>query len=158
MHDPATEAPTAALVDHVLSRHHDTHRRELPDLIAMARKVETVHADDPNTPHGLSHALGAMIADLETHMRREEKVLFPARKSGSSGNLKRTITCLRDEHAGQETALNRIAEVTHGFRLPSYACRTRSGLHAGVGKLVDDLDEHMHLENEMLFPRFEARG
>lgn len=55
MHDPPTDAPTGALIDHIRTRYHDTHRRELPELIALARKVESAHATDPNTPHGLTH-------------------------------------------------------------------------------------------------------
>lgn len=54
MHDPATNAPTSVLIDHIRTRYHDTHRRELPELIALARKVETAHATDANTPHGLA--------------------------------------------------------------------------------------------------------
>ncbi|MGX0876580.1 regulator of cell morphogenesis and NO signaling [Roseovarius sp. MBR-154] len=153
--DPHGEAetPTAALIAHILSRYHDTHRRELPELLALARKVETVHADDPNSPHGLTRALETMITDLEDHMRREEADFFAARGGVSAGG---STAGLRAEHGGQEAALNRIAAITHGFRLPAYACGSWARLYAGLGKLAEDLDEHRYLEENVLFPRLEA--
>lgn len=156
MHDPATEAPTPALIEHILVRFHDAHRQELPELIALARKVEDVHANDINAPHGLTHALEAIVADLEDHMRKEEAVVFPA-LTGGGGQVDSSFVCLRNDHAGQEAALNRIAAITHGLRLPSYACRFWRRLYAGLGKLAEDLDEHRYLEDDVLFPRFETR-
>lgn len=153
--DSAAKAPTAALVSHILSRYHETHRRELPELIALARKVETSHATDPNTPHGLTQTLEAMIADLDAHMRREETDLFVAFGAGSV-LVGGSIADLRHDHEGHEAAVNRIAAITHGFRLPDYACRTWARLYAGLGKLVEDLDEHRYLEERVLFPRLEA--
>lgn len=55
----AGKTPTAALIVHILSRYHDTHRRELPELPALVCKVKTVHAGEPNTPHGLTQTLEA---------------------------------------------------------------------------------------------------
>jgi regulator of cell morphogenesis and NO signaling len=158
MQHPATNTPTEALIDHIRTRYHDTHRRELPALIALARKVETTHATDPNTPHGLTHALEAMIAELETLMHAEEDIVFPALRAGSVGRAAVAIPDLREAHDGQEAVLNRIAAITHGFRLPPYACRSWRRLYGGLGKLVEDLDEHMYLENEVLFPRLETRA
>ncbi|MEQ8903472.1 MAG: hemerythrin domain-containing protein [Roseovarius sp.] len=151
----AAKAPTAKLVSHILSRYHETHRRELPELIALARKVETSHATDPNTPHGLTQTLEAMIADLDAHMRREEADLFAAIKAGSV-SADGSIASLRNDHDGHEATVNRIAAITHGFRLPDYACRAWARLYAGLGKLVEDLDEHRYLEERVLFPRLEA--
>lgn len=151
------KATTPKLIAHILSRYHDTHRRELPELIALAQRVETKHADDPDAPHGLTHALEEIVADLEDHMRREEAVLFPAIGAATPGKLDDAIAFLRHDHAGQERALNRIAAITHGFRKPGNACHAWTRLYAGLGKLVEDLDEHMYLENDVLFPRFEGR-
>ncbi|WP_109425580.1 hemerythrin domain-containing protein [Maritimibacter sp. 55A14] len=151
----APQPPTPTLIEHILVRYHETHRRELPELIALAQKVETVHANDIDAPHGLTQALEAMIADLEDHMRNEEAVVFPALDAGMSGQVDESISLLRDDHAGHEAALNRIAAITHGFRLPSHACGSWIRLYAGLGKLAEDLDEHRYLENDVLFPRFE---
>lgn len=90
-------------------------------------------------------------------MRTEEEIVFPALRAGSAGRTLRAIPELRDAHGGQEAALNQIAAITHGFQLPVYACQSWRSLYDGLGKLVEDLDEHMYLESEVLFPRFEAR-
>lgn len=158
MHDPTTQAPTAALIDHIWTRYHDTHRREMPDLIALACKVETTHATDPNTPHGLSHALKVMFEELEDHMRDEEETVFTALQTGYPTCAAKAVPDLRKAHGNHEAALNRIAAITHGFRLPHYACQSWRRLYVGLGKLVEDLDEHMYLENEVLFPRIESRA
>lgn len=151
MYDPET-APTALLIDHIRVRYHDTHRQELPVLLDLAHDLEAAHANDPNTPHGLSHALEAMIADLEAHMRRQEELVFPSLRAGYADE---TIQPIRHEHHNQEAALDRIAAITHGLRLPRYACPSWRRHYDGLGKLVEDFDEHIYLENEVLFPRFE---
>ena len=157
MHDPVTDAPTEALIDHIRTRCHETHRRELPDLIAIARKVEPAHATDPNTPRGLTHAPEAMIPELEAH-RRGEEVLFPALRAGCATKAAAAISQMRASRDLQEAALNRIAAVvTHGFRLPHHACRSWRRLYDGLGKLAEDLDEHMSLENDVLLARVEMR-
>jgi len=153
--DSISQASTVALISHILSRYHETHRRELPELLALARKVEISHANDPNTPHGLTQALESMIIDLEEHMRREEADVFVRLETGDA-SAGRAIAGLRHDHEGHEAALNRIAAITHGFRLPNYACGTWARLYAGLGKLAEDLDEHRYLEDSVLFPRLEA--
>lgn len=154
MHEINTDLPTQDLIGHIQARFHDVHRQELPGLITLARNVEDRHAEDVNAPHGLTQALEAMVADLEAHMRKEETVVFPALASGVGASL----AGLRDDHAGHEAALNRIAAITHGFRLPRYACQSWRRLYEGLGKLAEDLDEHRDLEDNVLFPRFEARA
>lgn len=154
---PAMNEPTGALIAHILERYHAVHRRELPELVALARKVEHAHATDTAAPHGLTRALEAMAADLEAHMRAEEGSLFPALTGEQRDDAPDPIARLRDEHDGQARALDRIAAITHGFRLPRDACEPWIRLYAGLGKLAEDLDEHMHLENDILFPRLEGR-
>lgn len=158
MHESTANAPTGALIDHIRTRYHEVHRRELPELISLAGKVEAIHATDPNTPHGLTHALEAMIVELEAHMREEEEIVFPALRTGGAAHVAASVPHLRAAHDGHEAALNRISAITHGFRLPEYACGTWRRLYKGLGKLVEDLDEHIYLENEVLFPRVEARA
>ena len=152
---PAACEETPALIEHILERYHAMHRRELPVLVALAEKVEAVHGEDPNAPHGLAQALRAVVEDLEAHMRKEEIVLFPAMRSGRTDAVAEPIAVMRNDHDEQERALARIAAITHGFRLPRDACRSWRQLYAGTRKLVEDLDEHVRLDNDVLFPRFE---
>lgn len=151
---PAACEETPALIAHVVEAYHETHRRELPELVALAQKVERVHGADPNAPHGLAQALGALMEELEAHMR-EEETLFSVLGGGGKAAAG-AIAEMREDHGRQEQALARIAAITHGFRLPRGACRSWSALYDGVRKLVEDCDECLSLENDVLFPRFEG--
>lgn len=68
--------------------------------------------------------------------------------------MKEALAAQRGDHDEQLAALNRIAAITHGFRLPPDACAPWRRLYAGLGKLAEDLDEHRYLEGRVLFPRF----
>lgn len=65
------------MIDHILSRYHEVHRAQLPELIRMARRVEAVHRDHPAVPVGLAAFLENMKQELAEHMFKEEEVLFP---------------------------------------------------------------------------------
>lgn len=158
MLDPVNEVPTPALIDLIQMQFKETLRQELPELIALARKVEAVHADDVSAPHGLTNALTTIAADLEDHMHKEEAIVFSGLYAGKFGKAARSLAGLRHDHAEHEVALNRVAAITHGFRLPSHACASWRRLYAGLGKLAGDLDEHRYLEEAVLFPRFESAG
>ena len=73
----------ADLVVHVVDRYHESLRRDVPALVAAARKVERVHADKPDVPLGLADALEELWTDLQQHMTKEEEVLFPMLSRGA---------------------------------------------------------------------------
>lgn len=156
----AVDAPSAMdsgdLIDHIQSCYHEAHRRALPELIVLSRKVEAVHRDHPRVPAGLSEALRRMAADLETHMQKEEAELFPAMRAGSGRPLDGSIADLRAEHDGQGQFVELLDTMTDGFSPPEGACRSWQALYIGTAQLVEDLMEHIHLENNVLFPRFAA--
>jgi regulator of cell morphogenesis and NO signaling len=155
-HDAAPTA-TPALIDHIIARYHETHRSELPELIRLARQVEKVHAGKPGVPAGLAALLERMGFELEQHMSKEEMVLFPAMKQQVPGPmLGIPISRMRHEHDGHGEHLGEIDRLTNGITLPHGACRTWQALYAGLAKLNDDLMQHIHLENNVLFPRFPA--
>lgn len=144
------------LIDHIQTRYHEAHRRALPELIALSRKVEAVHREHPKVPAGLSDALRQMSSDLEEHMAREEETLFPAMRQRSADKLDIAIDELRHEHDGQGTQLRLLESLTDDFTLPEGACRSWQALYVGTAQLAEDLMEHIHLENNVLFPRFVA--
>ncbi len=150
------EQDTAGLINEIVSRYHEVHRRELPELVTLARKVEAVHADHDAAPHGLADTLQDMIGELEVHMKKEELILFPAMLRNAGNPLSAPITQMRHDHDDHGVHLQRIDEITNGFTLPQGACRSWQALYAGTRKLADDLMDHIHLENNILFPRFEA--
>ncbi|MDG4892499.1 iron-sulfur cluster repair protein YtfE [Mesorhizobium sp. WSM4976] len=151
---PAPEA-TGALIDYIVSRYHATHRRELPELIRLARKVEAVHAGHPEAPRGLADTLKAIQGELEEHMQTEETALFPSMRHRDDAGSIRPIKQMRHDHDRHGEHLRRLEAIANSFVLPDGACRSWEALYVGTAKLVDDVMEHIHLENNVLFPRFE---
>lgn len=153
-----TTAPleTRALIDHILTRYHEVHRRELAELARLAHKVEQVHAGKPHVPNGLAGLLERTAQDLHQHMLKEELILFPAMTHGGAG-LAVPISRMREEHADHGQTLQALQDLTKGFTVPTGACRTWQALYAGTAKFADDLMQHIHLENNVLFPRFATR-
>lgn len=154
---PATDAPleTGALIDHILSRYHDVHRRELAALNALAQKVETVHGDDPEAPAGLAQALATLTEEMEAHMAKEEMILFPAMRAGGGPGIERPIAVMRADHDDHAANIALIRKLTRNLTPPDHACGSWRALYAGVEKLLDDLAAHIALENDVLFARFE---
>lgn len=150
------EAPerTAELIDHLRSRYHETHRSELAWLIPLAQKVERVHSAHPQAPVGLANLLECIQADLEGHMSREEAILFPLMEQNDEVVLTHPIAQMRQEHDVEARHLAALEHVTGGFTLPDGACNSWRALYTSAKKFSEDLVEHMHLENNVLFPRF----
>ena len=151
------DAPEATpeLIAHILNRYHETHRTELEWLIPLAQKVERVHGDHENAPTGLSAALIALYDDLDQHMQKEEQVLFPLMLKGPNPMIVHPIAQMRHEHRDATDLLAAVSRTTHGLRLPAGACGSWTALYTGLRKFSDDLLAHIHLEDNVLFPRFE---
>jgi regulator of cell morphogenesis and NO signaling len=147
---------TDDLIDHILTRYHETHRRELPELVKLSRKVEAVHSGHPQVPRGLAALLQQMLGELEVHMKKEELILFPAMRQKSAGGLDVPIAQMRHDHDDHGEHLRKLESVTGNFTLPEGACRSWQALYTGSAKLANDLMDHIHLETNVLFPRFEG--
>jgi len=149
------EAPAdpPALIAHILKRYHEVHRRELPELIRLAKRVEAVHGARPDAPKGLVPLLEGLAEELDLHMQKEERVLFPMMAEGGNPFIRHPIAQMRLEHdlAGEEL---KELEAFAGPP-PADACATWQALNTGIAKFCDDLMEHIHLENNLLFPVFE---
>lgn len=156
--DARAEAPagTAELIEHILTRYHEVHRRELVELVRLARKVEQVHAGKASVPSGLADLLDGMARELEQHMCKEELILFPAMRNAMRG-LEAPIARMRHEHDEHGRTLQELESLTNGFTVPAGACRTWQALYAGAAKFADDMMQHIHLENNVLFQRFASR-
>ena len=154
--DAPREAPTEtnALIGHILARYHDTHRRELPELLRLAARVEQRHAGHAMVPAGLHAALEELATALDEHMAKEEQILFPLMMQGGHPMITSPISRMRFEHDEHGERLARLEALTHGLALPEDACPTWRALYAALRKLIDDVHEHVHLENNLLFPRF----
>ncbi len=158
MSEAAPVNDLAALTRHIETRYHVRHREQLPELTALATQVETVHADDPAAPNGLSGLLRKLIGELEVHMKKEELLLFPAIRRGGSPDVADRIAAMRADHDDHEGEVAQIRRITGDLALPEGACRKWTALYAGLGEFIDDLHEHIRLENEILFPPFERNA
>jgi regulator of cell morphogenesis and NO signaling len=147
---------SAALIAHILTRYHETHRRELPELVRLAAKVEARHAGHPAVPRGLQQLLQDTAEALEEHMLKEEQVLFPLMQAGGHPMIHMPIGMMRHEHDEHGGRLAQLEALTHDCVAPPEACASWQALYVGLRKLVDDVREHVHLENNVLFPRFGA--
>jgi regulator of cell morphogenesis and NO signaling len=151
---PQSTAP-AALIDHILERYHEVHRTQLPELIRMAHRVELVHRDNPEVPSGLAQLLETMEGEMLDHMQKEETILFPMLKAGGNPLVVLPISMMRSEHTSHGEQLDRLTALIHDGTLPPGACNTWQALYAGIAQFSDDLINHIHLENNVLFPQFE---
>jgi regulator of cell morphogenesis and NO signaling len=142
------------LVPYIVTRFHEVHRREIPELIRIAKKVEAVHREHPLVPRGLAEALEDVGTELGSHMEKEETVLFPMMLAGGNAMIRFPITQMRLEHTEHGERLRHMEKIAYGFEPPPEACATWRALYTGLRKLVDDLMEHIHLENNVLFPQF----
>ncbi|RDL47644.1 Iron-sulfur cluster repair protein YtfE [Ensifer sp. M14] len=147
---------TNELIAHILERYHQTHRNDLEWLIPLAQKVEHVHAAHRNAPLGLAKALVDLQDQLIPHMAREELALFPMMRLEPDPDIEHLISRMRDDHACEGQSLVSIEHLTQGFALPGDACRSWTALYIGLQKFSEDLVTHMHLENQVLFPRFSS--
>lgn len=154
MDDAWFDAETASLIAHIRARYHDVHLRELPWLIRLAGKVEAVHKDNPAVPRGLTDLLARISAEIRVHQQREEVILFPMMLRGGGTMIASAIATMRAEHDDHGTALAQIDRLSHGRTAPAGACSTWKALCVGLTKFHDDLTMHVHLENNILFPRF----
>jgi regulator of cell morphogenesis and NO signaling len=141
------------IINLIISRYHDTHRRELPELIQLARRVERVHAEHPEAPTGLAEILAQMNADLGSHMEKEELILFPMIRVGHP-MVSAPIAAMQVEHLDHGLALEELAALTHEMQVPEGACGSWRALYSGLRKLSNDLIDHIHIENNILFPRY----
>lgn len=142
------------LIDHIVERYHDVHRREFPAAIRLARAVEAVHADVAEAPLGLAEHLEMMFEALEAHQQREERALFPAMRNGGCAAARYPIARMMAEHRDVEDELVRLRALTRGHTAPEGACSAWRALVEACRKLDEDLVEHMRIENEELFAQF----
>lgn len=144
----------AELADHIEGHYHAGLRRDLPPLIEAARKVERVHASKPAVPAGLADVLAEFFGEMQSHMAKEEQILFPMLRRGVRGpGVAMPIQVMEHEHDAHGVQLARIRELTGDLRIPPHACATWTALYRGLAAIEAELMAHIHLENHVLFAR-----
>ena len=160
---PATPAPKpvswelrsqAEIVDHIEQHYHAGLRSQLPRLTEQARRIEREHAAHAAAPAGLADLLEEFAAELESHMQKEERVLFPMLRTGSRGGpIDMPIRMMEREHDSHDEQLERLRRVTHGFAAPADAPAGWTDLYAKLATLEAELHQHIYLEHNVLFAR-----
>jgi regulator of cell morphogenesis and NO signaling len=153
------------LTDHIVQQHHSYATRELTRLSALAEKVFSRHGDRHPHLRLLRDLLNATTAEMLPHMLKEEQLLFPAFKlleeagSGASAttpliiSLAKPVQRLMDDHDDTGEILRSIRQLTNNFEPPAGACMSYQALYHGLSELERNIHMHIHLENNVLFPR-----
>lgn len=152
----------AELVDHIEATHHHYLWEELPRLAALVAKVELVHGDRHPELHDIAACYTEIRNDLEPHMVKEERVLFPMIRelAGATelpafhcGSLENPISVMLREHDAVGDLLARLRELTGGYEPPEDGCASYRACFEGLEALEADTHLHVHKENNLLFPR-----
>ena len=143
----------AAIIEHILRRYHEPLRRELPALIASARTVEAANQARSLCPSGLAAHLEQVQLSVESHLQKEERILFPLIIQGRGATAHMPVRVMMAEHNDHLGNLKRIVELTKGFTLPPDAGDAWRELYQGLRRLERELCDHINLENQVLFPR-----
>ncbi|TNE62755.1 MAG: iron-sulfur cluster repair protein YtfE [Alphaproteobacteria bacterium] len=143
----------SGLISHILERFHKVHREQLQELVRLASRVEQVHHDKPACPLGLADHLRLMTVELESHMQKEEQVLFPMILRGQGMLAAGPVRIMMAEHEGHAEALSVIDGLTNGLTPPADACNSWRALYRSLGAFRADLERHIELENNILFLR-----
>jgi regulator of cell morphogenesis and NO signaling len=148
------QATLDELIDHILVTYHEPLFEELPRLETMAGKVLEVHGDkDPDTLSELNSLCVDLRAELKNHMTKEEQILFPMIRSGQGAMASGPVAVMLQEHDSAANALRRFRKLTNDYEVPAEACNTWRALWHGLAALEEALHQHIHLENNILFPR-----
>jgi regulator of cell morphogenesis and NO signaling len=149
------------LVDHLESTHHRYLWDELPRLSALVAKIVSVHGDRHPELARVEACFEEIRHDLEPHLMREERVLFPmireldaATESVSfhCGTLRNPISVMLREHDAVGDLLARLRRLTDGYQPPADGCASYQACYRGLAELEADTHLHIHKENNLLFP------
>ncbi|MCO6044354.1 iron-sulfur cluster repair di-iron protein [Aeoliella sp. ICT_H6.2] len=150
------------LADHIEATHHAYLRKELPRLDWMTEKVARVHGEKDSRLSVVRDAFLALKAELEPHMMKEERILFPlVRELESSkelpdfhcGSIANPIRQMEHEHDQAGNALTILRQSTDDYTPPDWACNTYRAMLASLEVLEADMHQHIHKENNVLFPK-----
>jgi regulator of cell morphogenesis and NO signaling len=159
----------AELIDHIVRTHHKFTREETVRLQTLLDKVCGVHGKNHPELLGIRETFLGLAHELSLHLMKEENVLFPyiIRMEEASfqnepmlpapfGTVQNPIRMMMQEHDGAGEALRHIRQASNHFTAPEDACLSYQTLYQALAGLEADLHQHIHLENNILFPRAAA--
>jgi regulator of cell morphogenesis and NO signaling len=155
-----------SLSSHIVATHHAYVKRELPRLATLAEKVLNRHGATKAELPVIAATLARLDKELTQHLAKEEAVLFPyiadferavaiggAKPRSCFGTVANPIAMMTQEHEAAGVLLAEIRQLSHSFTTPEDACPTFHAFYDGLKEFEQDLHQHIHLENNILFPR-----
>jgi regulator of cell morphogenesis and NO signaling len=160
------QATLAELAKHIVAKHHQYVRQEIQRLVPLCAKVAGVHGNNHPELEKIQSSFHALAEELTAHLMKEERMLFPyieqlelAENSGSRpgtpmfGTVKNPVRMMMMEHDAAGELLRKMREVSMNYTLPADACMSFQMLYRALEEFEADLHQHIHLENNILFPR-----
>ena len=154
------------LVDYIINNHHQYVRRMIPIISLHTDKVAAMHGENHPETKQIADLFLAVRQELESHMMKEERILFPyikqlnyAKKNTERialppfGTIQNPIRMMESEHQSAGDAMHKIRELSNNFITPADACNTYKALYSELKEFEEDLHKHIHLENNILFLR-----
>jgi regulator of cell morphogenesis and NO signaling len=155
-----------SLSSHIVATHHAYVKRELPRLAQLAQKVVSRHGSTKPELPAIANTLKQLDEELTQHLAKEEGVLFPyitalerslsigtPGPNSCFGTVANPIAVMTQEHDAAGSLLSEVRRLTGNFSTPEDACPTFHAFYDGLREFEQDLHQHIHLENNILFPR-----
>lgn len=149
------------LVDYIVSTHHAYTKKELPQILAYLHKVCSKHGEQHNELFRIFECFAELKEEMEMHMRKEDFILFPKIKELEQSiqqsqpvfHIQVPISVMEDEHEHAGRLTEQIRQLSSDYTPPANACTTYRLTFASLAALEKDLHQHVHLENNILFPK-----
>lgn len=156
----------AFLADFIEENHHHYVKNKIPEIKQYVHKIAQVHGGSHPELHQLKEAFGELAEELKNHMQKEEEILFPyirhlqeavmnnqKPEEPSFGSVENPIRMMEQEHHDAGENMDQIRSITSGYTLPEDACASYQFAFQMLEEFERDLHQHIHLENNILFPR-----
>ncbi len=161
-----TTMSLASLSDYIVRKHHVFTRDENERITALLEKACSVHGGNHAELFDIQKVFGALRLELENHMLKEERMLFPyialmesslnfgqPIPSAPFGSAKNPVKVMVEEHDAAGEHLREIRRFSDHFAAPDDACITYQTLYGALEEYEKDMHQHIHLENNILFPK-----
>jgi len=149
------------LIDYIVNVHHTFVSNNVGLINEFAQKVAKVHGDHNPETIEIANLFVSLSNELLAHMQKEERVLFPAIKEMLKnqqsnfpfGSIENPVRMMEHEHDNAGDIIKKIQILSNNFTTPDYACNTYKALYHKLEEFTNDLFQHIHLENNILFPK-----
>lgn len=151
------------LIDHTVNIHHAYLNQELPKLSELTKKIYRVHGEGHPELSKVYKLFHTLKMELEEHLIKEEEIVFPLIKEYEANESNevldkalKIIGELESEHEGAGDILKKLRKITNNYEIPCDGCASYELTFRGLELLESDLFQHIHLENNIMFPRLAA--